>query len=67
MELVVYWTQFAEDKLGDLFDYYELKASYRIARKLVTGIVDKTIGLKKIHILDKKKNSFQTDLKILDT
>ena len=47
MELVVYWTQFAEDKLDDIFDYYELKASYRIARKLVTGIVDKTIGLKK--------------------
>jgi plasmid stabilization system protein ParE len=47
MGLVVYWTQFAEDKLDDIFKYYELKASYRIAKKLVTGIIDKTIGLDK--------------------
>jgi len=47
MELVVYWTRFAENKLEDIFDYYESKASTRIARKLISGIIDRTIGLGK--------------------
>ena len=47
MELTVYWTQFAEDKLDKIFDYYEAKTSSRIARKLIIGIIDKTIGLEK--------------------
>jgi len=33
--------------LDDIFDYYEAKVSNRIAQKLVTGIIDKTIGLDK--------------------
>ena len=45
MDLTVYWTQFAENKLDDIFDHYKTKASIPIAQKLVTGIVDKTIGL----------------------
>ena len=52
MGLTVYWTQFAENKLEDIFNYYETKASIPIALKLVTGIVDKTIGL--------NKNAFRT-------
>ncbi len=32
MELVVYWTRFAEDKLDDIYDYYESKVERRIAR-----------------------------------
>jgi plasmid stabilization system protein ParE len=47
MELIVYWTQFAEDKLEDIFDYYKLKASLNIAQKLVNEIVDTTIDLNK--------------------
>ena len=47
MELAVYWTRFAEDKLDDIYDYYESKAGTRIARKLISGIIDKTIGLDK--------------------
>lgn len=47
MELTVYWTRFAEDKLDDIYDYYESKAGIRIARKLISGIIDKTIGLDK--------------------
>ncbi len=30
MELTVYWTQFAEDKLEDVFVYYSEKASLRV-------------------------------------
>ena len=47
MELEVYWTQFAEDKLEDIFHYYSVKASFKIAKSLVFGIVDKTIDLGK--------------------
>jgi len=45
MELAVYWTRFAENKLDDIYDYYESKAGTRIARNLISGIIDKTIGL----------------------
>ena len=47
MALTVYWTQFAENKLEDIFSYYENKAGLRVAKKLVFEIVDKTIGLEK--------------------
>lgn len=45
MGLEVYWTQFAEDKLRDIFSYYKLKADTRTARRLVNGIVNTTIIL----------------------
>ena len=55
MGLIVYWTQFAEYKLDDIFNYYKTKASIPIARKLVTGIVDKTIGLNKNSYIGQKE------------
>jgi len=39
MELTVYWTQFAEDKLEDVFLYYSEKASLRVARNLIDEII----------------------------
>ena len=47
MELVVYWTQFAEDKLEDIYHYYSLKAGKKIALKLVNEVVDSTIDLQR--------------------
>ncbi len=47
MALTVYWTQFAENKLEDIFYYYESKAGIRVAQRLVFEIVDKTISLEK--------------------
>jgi len=47
MDLTVYWTQYAENKLDDIFGHYKTKASISVARKLVNGIVDKTRGLNK--------------------
>ena len=55
MELAVYWTRFAESKLDKIFDYYETKTSTRTARKLITGIVDKTIGLDKNPYIGQKE------------
>ena len=45
MALTVYWTQFAENKLDDIFSYYESKAGIRVAQRLVLGIIEKSIGL----------------------
>ncbi len=48
MELTVFWTEFAKDKLDDIFEYYKLKSrSVKVAIKLVDGIIDHTIGLEK--------------------
>jgi len=45
MELNVYWTQFAEDKLQDIFNYYKEKAGIRVAQKLLDGIIDASLEL----------------------
>ncbi len=47
MSLIVYWTTFAENKLTDIYNYYETEASFEVAQKLVDGIIDKTISLNK--------------------
>ena len=47
MELTVFWTQFAENKLEDIFHYYKYEVNIDVTRRLVTGIVDKTIDLEK--------------------
>ncbi len=45
MGLTVFWTQFAENKLLNVFSYYKEKAGIRIAQELVNGIVDKSLQL----------------------
>ncbi|MEX2380400.1 MAG: type II toxin-antitoxin system RelE/ParE family toxin [Vicingaceae bacterium] len=47
MELEVYWLDLAEVKLEDIYSYYSLKASKKVAQKLVNGIIDATIGIEK--------------------
>lgn len=47
MELEVFWSDFAKNKLEEIFDYYKLKASLKVANKIVNGIVSQTIGLNK--------------------
>jgi plasmid stabilization system protein ParE len=48
MELEIFWSNFAKNKLEGIFDYYKLKASLKVANKIVNGIVNQTIGLSKI-------------------
>ena len=55
MELEIFWSQLAEDKLKDIFDYYKVKAGLKIARKIVNQIIDKTIDLDQNPKLDKLK------------
>lgn len=46
MDLTIYWTEFAEKQLQNIFEYYCEKANYRIAKRLVDGIYDATLILK---------------------
>ena len=45
MDLTVFWTDTALERLEDIFDYYKNKASEKVAKELVKKIVDKTILL----------------------
>lgn len=45
--MIVYWTQFAEDKLQDIYRFYSEVASEKIAFKLVNGIINTTLNLSK--------------------
>ena len=55
MELTVYWTQFAEDKLEDIFLYYSEKASLRVAHNLIDEIIETSIELSKNPFVGQKE------------
>lgn len=42
MELKVFWSQLAEDKLQDIFSYYKVKAGLKTAREIISQLVNKT-------------------------
>lgn len=39
MEFKIIWSKFAEKQLDTIFDYYKKKASVRVAKKLLKGII----------------------------
>lgn len=45
MGLEIFWSQFAEDKLYDIFQYYKFKAGLKVAKKIINEIIDKTLIL----------------------
>lgn len=47
MELEIYWTAFSEKELEKIFEFHIEKASVRIANKLIVGIFNETLTLKK--------------------
>lgn len=57
MELEVYWTQFAEDKLIDIFEYYKFNAGVVIAQNLINGIVDESLKLDKNPFIGQKDDA----------
>ena len=60
----IFWTAFAKRELRNIFDYYKIKASPRIAKKLITEIVvhsnildfQNKIGQKEELLSDRKEN-----------
>ncbi len=55
MELTVYWSEFAEGKLEDLFSYYCEKASVKLAQKLVNEIIDRSLELAKTPLIGQRE------------
>ena len=41
MEIRIEWSELSERQLKDIFDYYSIEVSPRIARKIINRIVDK--------------------------
>ena len=41
MEVKIEWSELSTKQLNDIFDYYSLKVSPRIAKKIVNKIVDR--------------------------
>jgi plasmid stabilization system protein ParE len=56
MEFGVFWTQFAEDKLIDIFEYYNFTAGLKIAQNLANGIIDESIKLSKNPFIGQKED-----------
>lgn len=42
MTLQIIWSEFAETQLDDIYEYYEKKASPRVAKELVSGIINES-------------------------
>lgn len=61
MELEVFWSKFAENKLEEIFDYYKFKASLKVAKKIVNGIVNQTIDLNKTPTRGQIEDIFKDD------
>ena len=47
MELKLFWTEFSQRELKSIYDYYREKAGHGIAKKVVDGIYNETLKLKK--------------------
>ncbi|WP_051935889.1 type II toxin-antitoxin system RelE/ParE family toxin [Salegentibacter sp. Hel_I_6] len=47
MELSVYWTEFAQNKLIEIKKYYSNRTGLEVADRLINGIIESTIGLEK--------------------
>ncbi|QTD38116.1 type II toxin-antitoxin system RelE/ParE family toxin [Polaribacter batillariae] len=46
MELTIFWTEFSEKELENIFKYYKKKASVTVAKKIVNAIYEETLKLK---------------------
>jgi toxin ParE1/3/4 len=47
MELRVFWTDTALNQLKDIYYYYKVKASQKVAKDIVNKLVNRTIQLEK--------------------
>lgn len=68
MELTVFWTQFAEDKLDDLIAYYSSVAGFQMARELAIAIVNRSLLLERNPFIGSKEpllSNFEDDLRYL--
>jgi len=53
--MTVYWTRFAEEKLEDVFSYYNESVGIRIASKLIAGILSRSLELEKNPLIGQRE------------
>jgi len=46
VEISIYWTEFSENALREIFAYYREKVSYAVGKALIVGIYEETQLLK---------------------
>jgi toxin ParE1/3/4 len=55
MTLKIIWSEFAETQLDEIHEYYEKKASPRIAKKLLKGIINEPNKLIKTPLIGQEE------------
>ena len=55
MALNIIWSEFAETQLDEIYNYYEKKASTRVAKKLVIEIINESKKLIKSPLIGQKE------------
>lgn len=64
MDLKVFWTDTAIEKLEEIFDHYKTKASLEVAQRIVNTIVDATITLESHPAIGQKEESLKERISI---
>ena len=68
MEIRIEWSELSERQLKDIFDYYSIKASPRIARNIINRIISRVSVLKKNPLSGVKEdllNQYSEDFRFL--
>ncbi len=55
MGLAIFWTQFAEDKLTDIFEYHNYNVGVKVAQNLVTEIIEESLKLSRNPYIGQKE------------
>ena len=55
MNFKVIWSDFSETQLDEIYEYYEKKASSRVATKIVTGIIKESEKLIKASLIGQEE------------
>lgn len=55
MNFKIIWSDFSETQLDEIYEYYEKKASSRVATKIVTGIIKESEKLIKASLIGQEE------------
>lgn len=47
MKYLVVWSEFSQRKLDQIFEYHNFKVSYKVAKKIITELINETSILEK--------------------
>lgn len=55
MNFKIIWSEFSETQLDEIYEYYEKKASLKVAIKIVTGIIKESEKLIEASFIGQKR------------